>query len=63
MAPGNGALNGFGRNEDAGLIELLPADGGADGERGTVGARLLHSEPDLFFSIPSAGPFELHPAE
>ena len=63
MAPGNGALNGFGRNEDAGLIELLPADGGADGERGTVGARLPHSEPDLFFSIPSAGPFELHPAE
>jgi hypothetical protein len=60
-APGNGALNGFGRNADAGLIELLPADGGVDRERGTVGARLPQSEPDLFFSIPSAGLFELHP--
>jgi hypothetical protein len=54
-------LNGFGRNADAGLIELLPADGGVDRERGTVGARLPQSEPDLFFSIPSAGLFELHP--
>jgi hypothetical protein len=60
---GNGALNGSGRNADAGLIELLPEGGGADGERGTVGASLPPSEPDVFFSIPRADLFELHPAE
>ena len=62
-APAHDGLDDSGGNTDASLTGLLPGDVGSDGEQGAFEARLRPGEPDLLFSISSAGLFRLPAAE